>query len=298
MTSVTLDKESDHDVSPRALQKTSLQSEDNTSPSTVTTPSDANNDDDDKKVFACPHCPNTFTRKHNLKSHLLIHSQSKPFHCSICSSKFRRLHDLKRHEKLHTGEKPYECEKCGRKFARCDALVRHINSQSGCTLLLDGRNSSTSSSRRNSVNSVQLPSLLKKNYETAQWKINSLPSINKLPLIEKNSQPTHQESSRSKIDIPTQPSTPQPPLSRSQSQSSTPWQQPSVPLQQPLLSSNIDADVLKYIQSLEQRVVMLESKVSQLTYLQSLQFQAQNIQKSLSNPQYQPSPINFQPNTT
>ncbi|RVD88246.1 uncharacterized protein DFL_002437 [Arthrobotrys flagrans] len=51
----------------------------------------------------CPNCHQTFTRHHNLKSHLLTHSHEKPFQCITCQSRFRRLHDLKRHQKLHTG---------------------------------------------------------------------------------------------------------------------------------------------------------------------------------------------------
>ncbi|KAL4811545.1 hypothetical protein BDV18DRAFT_129578 [Aspergillus unguis] len=84
------------------------------------------------KKHRCPYCSTEFTRHHNLKSHLLTHSQEKPFICTTCSSRFRRLHDLKRHQKLHTGERPHICPKCGRKFARGDALARHNKGQGGC----------------------------------------------------------------------------------------------------------------------------------------------------------------------
>lgn len=110
-----------------------------TEPSTAAniTTDDASNtgaaDDEEKGKFVCPLCEHTFTRHHNLKSHLLTHSHEKPFTCETCNSKFRRLHDLKRHVKLHTGEKPYNCEKCGRKFARGDALVRHMKGSGTCT---------------------------------------------------------------------------------------------------------------------------------------------------------------------
>ena len=93
------------------------------------------------KKHRCPYCATEFTRQHNLKSHLLTHSQEKPFVCQTCQSRFRRLHDLKRHTKLHTGERPHICPKCGRRFARGDALARHNKGQGGCA----GRRSSMGS---------------------------------------------------------------------------------------------------------------------------------------------------------
>ncbi|KAJ3369633.1 hypothetical protein GGF31_005150 [Allomyces arbusculus] len=48
-----------------------------------------------------------FQRSHNLKSHMLTHSESKPFQCQHCDLAFRRNHDL-------------------RSFARSDALRRHV----------------------------------------------------------------------------------------------------------------------------------------------------------------------------
>ncbi|KAA8642153.1 hypothetical protein EYZ11_001832 [Aspergillus tanneri] len=84
------------------------------------------------KKHRCPYCATEFTRHHNLKSHLLTHSQEKPYVCQTCQSRFRRLHDLKRHTKLHTGERPHICPKCGRRFARGDALARHNKGQGGC----------------------------------------------------------------------------------------------------------------------------------------------------------------------
>ncbi|RDW77146.1 hypothetical protein BP6252_05199 [Coleophoma cylindrospora] len=85
-----------------------------------------------QKKHKCPYCDTEFTRHHNLKSHLLTHSQEKPYVCQTCAMRFRRLHDLKRHMKLHTGERPHICPKCDRKFARGDALARHSKGNGGC----------------------------------------------------------------------------------------------------------------------------------------------------------------------
>lgn len=84
------------------------------------------------KKYTCNVCGHSFTRRHNLKSHQLIHTDARPFQCTECRRRFRRSHDLKRHQQLHLGTKEYKCDLCGKAFARSDALLRHKNSPSGC----------------------------------------------------------------------------------------------------------------------------------------------------------------------
>jgi uncharacterized Zn-finger protein len=86
--------------------------------------------------YKCPYCSADFTRQHNLKSHMLTHSQEKPYECPTCQARFRRQFDLNRHTKLHASESPHTCLKCGRKFARSNTLARH--NKAGCA----GRQSS------------------------------------------------------------------------------------------------------------------------------------------------------------
>ncbi|KAJ1893768.1 hypothetical protein LPJ66_005566 [Kickxella alabastrina] len=52
-------------------------------------------------------------------------SPARPFKCETCEQSFSRNHDLKRHVKIHSGVKPHKCHKCGKSFGRSDALKRH-----------------------------------------------------------------------------------------------------------------------------------------------------------------------------
>ena len=54
------------------------------------------------KVFSCPVCGRTFTRKLNMHAHLLKHTDSKPYKCNICSASFSQTIALKNHMmKIH-----------------------------------------------------------------------------------------------------------------------------------------------------------------------------------------------------
>ncbi|KAI9659935.1 MAG: hypothetical protein M1821_001287 [Bathelium mastoideum] len=59
----------------------------------------------ESEIYPCPFCSTSFKQHHNLKSHLLTHTQEKPYVCISCQARFRRLQDLKRHTRIHTGER-------------------------------------------------------------------------------------------------------------------------------------------------------------------------------------------------
>jgi len=48
------------------------------------------------------------------------------YQCEFCPSAFSRKHDLKRHIKIHTNSTPaHKCSHCGKSYARADALAKH-----------------------------------------------------------------------------------------------------------------------------------------------------------------------------
>ncbi|KAJ3126332.1 hypothetical protein HK101_005768, partial [Irineochytrium annulatum] len=86
-----------------------------------------------QRIFTCPHCDKPFTRKFNLKTHLLTHdpSRARPYACPVrgCGKTFVRTHDLERHSGVHErkkgGVKRFTCGQCGVGFGRKDAMGRH-----------------------------------------------------------------------------------------------------------------------------------------------------------------------------
>ncbi|KAJ2616899.1 hypothetical protein H4S08_000571 [Coemansia sp. RSA 1365] len=84
-------------------------------------------------------------------------SPARPFKCETCEQSFSRNHDLKRHVKIHSGIKPHKCLKCGKSFGRSDALKRHslVKRCRSSTTSATTTSSSASNSRAAGISSSQ-----------------------------------------------------------------------------------------------------------------------------------------------
>ena len=78
-----------------------------------------------KKVFNCDHCHMTFTKKHNLQSHVIkVHEKSCEFACDHCGKKWATSNLLRCHiKKTHTEH--VNCEICNKKISNPFELKRH-----------------------------------------------------------------------------------------------------------------------------------------------------------------------------
>ncbi|KAM4567078.1 uncharacterized protein PAE49_010531 isoform 1-T1 [Odontesthes bonariensis] len=79
----------------------------------------------DTRPFVCSTCGKGFKTKHSLQAHQVVHAVEKPHKCSQCWESFRYAITLQCHQSVHTGENPYKCAVCGKAFTRRRSLRTH-----------------------------------------------------------------------------------------------------------------------------------------------------------------------------
>ncbi|XP_055389754.1 zinc finger protein 836-like [Condylostylus longicornis] len=73
----------------------------------------------------CQICGVKCKTKNVLRSHMVVHSDTKKYKCKFCSKEFKRSKEFKYHLILHTGLKPYQCPFCDLKFPNRPNCRKH-----------------------------------------------------------------------------------------------------------------------------------------------------------------------------
>ncbi|XP_010846489.1 zinc finger protein 57 homolog isoform X2 [Bos indicus] len=77
------------------------------------------------KVFSCPHCPLTFSRKTRLSSHQKVHFTEQSNRCFHCGKSFTLFSGLIRHQQTHWKQRVYCCPICDVCFGEKEDLLGH-----------------------------------------------------------------------------------------------------------------------------------------------------------------------------
>ncbi|KXJ16348.1 zinc finger protein 2 [Exaiptasia diaphana] len=78
------------------------------------------------RIHACDKCDKKFVAKHDLKRHMIVHSDERPFGCQLCDKAFRTKNELNLHIPVHNKDTPYKCEFCGKEFRTKGCFKSHI----------------------------------------------------------------------------------------------------------------------------------------------------------------------------
>ncbi|MCL4120283.1 UNVERIFIED_CONTAM: hypothetical protein GTU68_048779, partial [Idotea baltica] len=82
------------------------------------------------KQFHCSECSLEFTRKGNLKRHMLTHRNVKLFKCSECNYACNQKSNLKLHSFKHNAIKSFKCSECSFECKQSTYLKKHLSKHS------------------------------------------------------------------------------------------------------------------------------------------------------------------------
>lgn len=77
------------------------------------------------RYHECGVCGKSFTKKHYLDDHRIIHLSVKPHACPICGKRFAGRSNFNYHKRSHTRTVLYACELCPSRFCKKQSLNRH-----------------------------------------------------------------------------------------------------------------------------------------------------------------------------
>ncbi|KAM6182359.1 zinc finger protein 57 homolog [Erethizon dorsatum] len=92
-----------------------------------------------RKVFSCPHCPVTFSKRAYLSRHQEAHLGEPLAHCFLCGQSFSSASRLAQHQQTHWRQKAYGCPVCDLCFGEKEGLLDHWKGARGrerCRLVL------------------------------------------------------------------------------------------------------------------------------------------------------------------
>lgn len=64
----------------------------------------------------------SLSKRGNMKSHMQLHTNTKPHRCTICDKSYSAKVGLRTHMLSHTGELPFKCQFCGRGYQQKSTL--------------------------------------------------------------------------------------------------------------------------------------------------------------------------------
>ena len=82
-------------------------------------------------IYRCGQCIYETFWKHDLKSHMNLHTGERLFKCDRCPYTTIWGNSFKRHLRTHTGEKPFKCAVpgCDKAFIRSEHLNKHLSKE-------------------------------------------------------------------------------------------------------------------------------------------------------------------------